>query len=49
MMNQCLQQMCMQQLEVQNMQRQLAMFTDPSYYGGDLRLRSLQSLPVYGR
>jgi hypothetical protein len=49
MMNQCLQQMCMQQLEVQNMQRQLAMFTDPSYYGGDLRLRSLQSLPTDSR
>ncbi|CAC5399260.1 PCM1 [Mytilus coruscus] len=47
MMNQCLQQMCMQQMELQNLQRQLNMFTDP--YGGDMRLRSLQSLPTDSR
>ncbi|XP_071127222.1 pericentriolar material 1 protein-like isoform X5 [Mytilus edulis] len=47
MMNQCLQQMCMQQMELQNLQRQLNIFTDP--YGGDMRLRSLQSLPTDSR
>lgn len=47
MLNQCLQQMCMQQLELQNLQRQVNIFSDP--YGGDIRLRSLQSLPTDSR
>lgn len=49
MMNQCLQQIYMQQLEMQNLQRQVSLFTDPTYYGGDVRLRSLQSLPTDSR